>query len=83
MKYLERRKLKLDGSSFFGNVAGNPAQPESFKVRKGVVCGYRDYLDEHDILICKRIMSDYDYSSRLRNIRYHLFPLDPLANTFL
>lgn len=83
MKSLERRKLKLDGSSFFGQVAVNPSQPESFKVRKGVVCGYRDYLDEDDILFCKRVLSDHNYSSRLRNIRYHLVPLDPLANSFL
>ena len=28
---------------------GDPQDPESFKVRRGVVGGYRDYLDDEDV----------------------------------
>ncbi len=33
---------------------GDPADPESFKVRRGVVGGYRDYLDPEDVGLVER-----------------------------
>lgn len=81
MKSIERRKVNLYGVSFLGTVGGNPAEPESFKVRKGVVCGYREYLDNKDIDFCHQVMSSCHYSSRLQNISCHLLPLDPLVNS--
>ena len=82
MKIIERKQLILQGDSFFGAVPGNPAEPESFKVRKGLVCGYRAYLDDDDIQYCDRVMSSHDYAFRLQNIHCHLLPLDPLLNSF-
>ncbi|RWB50972.1 MAG: hypothetical protein EOQ42_25710, partial [Mesorhizobium sp.] len=32
---------------------------DSFKVRRGVVGGYKDYLTEKEILYCKNIMENY------------------------
>jgi hypothetical protein len=36
---------------------GDPADPESFKVRRGVVGGYRDYLDPEDARFVERAAS--------------------------
>jgi hypothetical protein len=43
---------RLEASDFFKNSRlqpGNPDDPDSFKVRRGVVGGYRDYFDERQI----------------------------------
>jgi hypothetical protein len=43
---------------------GNFHEPESFKVRRGVVGGYKDYLSDADISYCDRILAEMDYEAR-------------------
>jgi hypothetical protein len=56
------KKLERDG--FFSERYGSILSPanindeESFKVRKGKIGGYVDYLNEGDIAYCTRLMSD-------------------------
>jgi hypothetical protein len=56
------KKLERDG--FFSERYGSILSPadindeESFKVRKGRIGGYVDYLNEEDIAYCNRLMSD-------------------------
>jgi hypothetical protein len=38
-----------------------PGEPESMKVRKGKIGGYRDYLSDHIIKQCAQIASSYDF----------------------
>jgi hypothetical protein len=39
---------------------GDVNDPESFKVRKGKIGGYQDYLNEADIAYCKTMMEEMD-----------------------
>ncbi len=39
-----------------------PGEPESMKVRKGKIGGYRDYLSDHVIKQCADIASSYDFN---------------------
>ena len=36
---------------------------DSFKVRRGLVGGYKDYLTEEEILYCEKLMESYGVSS--------------------
>jgi hypothetical protein len=40
---------------------GNPNEPESYKVRRGKVGGFVDYLSVEDIVYCNKILSHYRY----------------------
>jgi hypothetical protein len=43
----------------------DPDDPESFKVRRGKVGGFTDYLSEADIAYCDRLLDRYRYWARL------------------
>jgi hypothetical protein len=43
----------------------NHADPETYKVRRGIVGGYIDYLSEADIAYCDHILSNAKYGARL------------------
>ncbi|RWC25450.1 MAG: sulfotransferase domain-containing protein [Mesorhizobium sp.] len=43
----------------------DPDDPESFKVRKGKVGGYLDYLSADDIAFCDNVLARLDYWKRL------------------
>ena len=83
MKAIERDRSRRYGVSFFGAVAGDPDQPDSFKVRRGVVGGYKDYLDDSDIHYCQQLISSHDYSHRLQAIQSYLLPVNPLSSSIL
>jgi hypothetical protein len=53
----------------YGNILrpGNPEDRESFKVRRGVIGGYRDYLSESDRSCCEAILAETGYWSRLND----------------
>ena len=38
---------------------------DSFKVRRGVVGGYKDYFSADDIMFADQLLARYDYSERL------------------
>lgn len=46
---------------------GHPDDPESFKVRRGVVGGFVDYMDEDDVAYCDEVLKRHAYWSRLRS----------------
>jgi hypothetical protein len=55
---------KLEASSQFDNDSmrpGNPGDPESFKVRKGKIGGYVDYLSEEDIAYIDQVTQEFQY----------------------
>jgi len=43
----------------------NRAKPESFKTRRGIVGGYKDYLSESDIKYCNDLLEQYYYFERM------------------
>ncbi|TIP61683.1 MAG: hypothetical protein E5X55_36270 [Mesorhizobium sp.] len=43
----------------------DPDDPESFKVRKGKVGGYLDYLSTDDVAFCDDVLARLDYWKRL------------------
>jgi hypothetical protein len=45
---------------------GDPEDPESFKVRRGVMGGYVDYMDADDVAYCDEVLKRHAYWSRLR-----------------
>ena len=44
---------------------GNVDEPESFKVRRGKIGGYFDYLRPEDIAHCEEAMDTHQYNSAL------------------
>lgn len=44
---------------------GDPADPESFKVRRGKVGGFREQLDAADVALCQQVLRAHEYWSRL------------------
>jgi len=55
------RKLELSGKYPSGVLRpGDPGDPESFKVRKGKIGGYVDYLSTEDIAFADRVMQELD-----------------------
>ena len=55
-----QRLERLAGyDTYYGDILrpGNPQDPESFKVRKGVIGGFRKYLSHDDINYCKCILA--------------------------
>jgi hypothetical protein len=51
----------------YGNALkpGDPGDSESFKCRKGVVGGFREYMNEDDIQFCHEVMEKYQYFDHL------------------
>lgn len=47
---------------------GNQNDPESFKVRKGKIGGFTDYLTAEDIDFCSKLMAQHQYSERLSQV---------------
>jgi hypothetical protein len=47
---------------------GNEAEIETFKVRRGKIGGYRDYLSAEDVAYCEHVMNRYQYSDRIKSI---------------
>jgi hypothetical protein len=41
----------------------NADDEESYKVRRGKVSGYRDYLSDADIAYCSELLERYQYSA--------------------
>ena len=54
MRKREMSLIKRFGVSFYGTTSGDAKNPNSLKSRRGIICGYYDYLDDHDIGFCKR-----------------------------
>jgi hypothetical protein len=50
-------------AQLYGKVFFPGGNPESFKVRRGVVGGYRDYLSDVDQSYCEMILAETDYWS--------------------
>lgn len=46
---------------------GNIKDPESFKVRRGKIGGYADYLSQEDISYCKDVLIELGYAEVLKN----------------
>lgn len=69
--FVHMQRLEASGGfeARYGNtlVPADPADPESYKVRRGMIEGYVDYLSSDNIDYCDRIMSDADYFSRLQS----------------
>ena len=40
---------------------GNATDPDSFKVRRGIVAGYREYLDESDVRFAEEVLARHAY----------------------
>ena len=47
-------------------VPRDQSDPESFKVRRGVVGGFRDYLAAEDVARCEEALARHDYWRRIR-----------------
>jgi len=63
-KFDEMKKLESALSEPVGKLRLGmqvPGEPESMKVRKGKIGGYRDYLSDHIIEQCAKIASSYDF----------------------
>ena len=43
----------------------DPTNQESFKVRRGVIGGYRDYFTSDDLSFADQLLSQYDYSKKI------------------
>lgn len=69
--FVHMRRLEASGGfeARYGKalVPADPADPESYKVRRGMIEGYIDYLSSDNVEYCDRIMSDTDYFSRLQS----------------
>jgi hypothetical protein len=58
--------------------------PESFKVRKGKIGGYRDYLSDDDVAYCDDLLQKCEYWSKLdkvfneNGLNYHPIYPSPL-----
>ena len=51
------RRMEEEGAAASGRLrAGSPSDPESFKVRRGKVGGYRDYLGDADLRYIEDLM---------------------------
>lgn len=61
----DEREGKLAARFGEGLTARDVNDPESFKVRRGKVGGYRDYLSTEDIAYCDSVIARYDYDARL------------------
>ena len=67
------RKLEQEGG--FSKLCGSklqpsdPSNPESFKVRRGVVGGYVDYFSPQDIDYADHLLARYRYAERLASAR--------------
>jgi len=57
------RQMELTNSHKLGNrlEPGDVNDPESYKVRKGIVGGYAEYLSNEDIAYCEKIMEELNY----------------------
>jgi hypothetical protein len=45
---------------------GDPEDPDSYKVRRGVVGGFTNYLDDGDFSYCNEVLSRLEYGARIR-----------------
>jgi hypothetical protein len=55
------RKQEVAGKEYYG-VRLNPrdaSDPETYKVRRGIVGGYRDYLSSDDVEYCRKVIGRY------------------------
>jgi hypothetical protein len=50
--------------------AGDPGDPNSYKVRKGKIGGYTDELSASDIAFCDEVLRNYSYAESLRQARH-------------
>jgi Sulfotransferase domain len=68
--FAHMRQLEADGgfAARYGNALtpADLADPESYKVRRGMVGGYVDYLSRDDQEFCNRIVGETDYGLQLR-----------------
>lgn len=44
---------------------GDPQDPDSFKVRRGVIGGWRDYFDQQDLALARELLRKHDYERRV------------------
>lgn len=62
---------KAEATNGFANAYGavlspsDPSNPESFKVRKGKVGGFVDYLTREDVEYCDGVLRELDYFARM------------------
>lgn len=61
---LKTRESEGSLTESFGSAMqpGDAADPDSYKVRKGVVGGYHEYLSKADISYCKSVLEAYNYN---------------------
>jgi hypothetical protein len=66
------QKLERDGvfSARYGQylTPRNPSDPNTFKVRRGVVGGYIDYLGDDDIAWCNAVLERFDYEASVNRL---------------
>jgi Sulfotransferase domain len=69
--FAQMRQLEADGgfAARYGHALtpADLADPESYKVRRGMVGGYIDYLSRDDQEFCNRIVGETDYGLRLQH----------------
>jgi hypothetical protein len=69
--FADMRKLEADGNfaARYGNalVPGDSGDSESYKVRRGVVGGYLDYLSREDIDYCGRVLDNANFFCQLQH----------------
>jgi len=58
-----REAADVHGDAYSGTLsAANLADPDSFKVRRGKVGGYLDYLDANDLAYCAEVMTRHGFT---------------------
>ena len=57
---------KQYGEKKFGAAVAD--NPDSYKVRRGKVGGYKDYFSEKDLAYCNELLARYDYFNRVREL---------------
>lgn len=66
---------KLEREGFFAKQYGkklmprNLGDPDTFKVRRGIVGGYVDYLEDDDIAWCNAVLVRFDYEASVKRLR--------------
>jgi len=61
---------------------GNPADPDSFKVRKGKVGGWREEMDDDTQAFSEEILARYDYFDRMRKLTERRGKRESLSGQF-
>jgi hypothetical protein len=70
--FVKMRRVEASGGfrTRYGSALtpADPYDPESYKVRRGKIGGYIDYLSDVDVAYCNRILEEADYWSGLQQV---------------